>query len=102
MVATTVLVAVLITETPLAPDRLKDCLNRSSENNRHAKDNWEKYIEKHPSFKYGEDRADEWEFAYLPADKEEREELPIPKLPLVLDFPHITRRVAHDRYDDDF
>ena len=81
----------------LGPDRLKDCLNRSSENNRHAKENWEKYIEKHPSFKYGEDRADEWEFAYLRADKEEREELPIPKLPLVLDFPHITRRVAAQR-----
>jgi hypothetical protein len=69
-------------------------LNRCSENHRHAKENWEKYIDKHPSFKYGEDREDEWEYAYLPADKEEREELPIPKLPLVLDFPHITRRVA--------
>src|SRR6266481_7004352 len=34
----------------LGPDRLKDCLNRSSENNRHAKENWEKYIEKHLSF----------------------------------------------------
>ena len=76
---------------------LKNCLNRSSENNRHAKENWEKYIEKHPSFKYGEDRADEWEFAYLPADKKERENLPIPKLPLVLAFPHITRRVAAQR-----
>ncbi len=81
----------------LGPDRLKDCLNRSSENNRDAKENWEKYIGKHLSFTYGEDRADEWEFAYLPADKEEREELSIPKLPLVLDFPHITRRVAAQR-----
>jgi len=41
--------------------------------------------------------VDEWEFAYLPADKEEREGLPIPPLPLVLDFPHITRRVAAQR-----
>jgi hypothetical protein len=81
----------------LGPDRLKDCLKRSSENDRHAKENWEKYLEKHPSFKYGEDREDEWEFAYLPADKKEREKLPIPKLPLVLAFPHITRRVAAQR-----
>ena len=55
----------------LGPDRLKDCLNRCSENNRDAKENWGKYIEKHPSFKYGEDRADEWEFAYLPAGETE-------------------------------
>jgi hypothetical protein len=52
----------------LGPDRLKDCLNRSSENNLHAKENWAKHIKKHPSFKYGEDKADEWEFAYLPGD----------------------------------
>ena len=81
----------------LGPDRLKDCLNRCSEENRLAKERWGKYVEKHPSFKYGEDREDEWEFAYLPADKEEREELPIPPLPLLLDFPHITRRVAAQR-----
>jgi len=81
----------------LGPDRLKDCLNRSSENGRHARENWGKYVEKHPSFKYGRDREEEWEYAYLPADKEEREELPIPELPLVLDFPHITRCVAAQR-----
>jgi len=81
----------------LGPDRLKDCLNRCSEDNRLAKERWGKYVEKHPSFKYSEDNEDEWEFAYLPADKEEREELPIPPLPLVLDFPHITRRVAAQR-----
>jgi hypothetical protein len=62
----------------LGPDRLKDCLNRCSENNRHAKEHWGQYVGKHPSFKYGEDRGDEWEFAYLPADKEEREELIVP------------------------
>jgi hypothetical protein len=81
----------------LGPDRLKDYLNRCSENNRDEKENWITYVEEHPSFKYREARQEEWEFAYLPADKEEREELPIPPLPLVLDFPHITRRVAAQR-----
>ena len=51
----------------LAWDRLKDCLNVCSENNRQAKENWKKYIENHPFFKYGEDSEDEWEYAYLPA-----------------------------------
>jgi hypothetical protein len=81
----------------LGPDRLKKCLDRLFEENRQAKENWKKFVEKHPSFRYGEDREEEWEFAYVPADKEEREELPIPKSPLVLDFPHITRRVAAQR-----
>jgi hypothetical protein len=40
-----------------------------------------------------EDRED----AYLPSDKDERTEFAIPHSPLVLDFPHITRRVAAQR-----
>ena len=81
----------------LGPDRLKSCLDDFTENARHEKENWKKYVEAHPSFKYSEDREEEWEFAYLPADKKERALLPIPTLPLVLDFPHITRRVAAQR-----
>ena len=40
---------------------------------------------------------EDWEDAYLPSDKDERTEFPIPHSPLVLDFPHITRRVAAQR-----
>jgi hypothetical protein len=40
---------------------------------------------------------DEWDRAYLPADEEDLAQLNIPNVPLVLDFPHITRRVAAER-----
>jgi hypothetical protein len=38
----------------LGPERLKDCLNRSSENGRHARENWGKYVEKHRPLNTGE------------------------------------------------
>jgi hypothetical protein len=59
------------------------------------KEKWGQYIkEKRP----GEGLIEEdWEDAYLPSDKEERADFPIPGIPLVLDFPHITRRVAAQR-----
>ena len=40
---------------------------------------------------------EDWEDSYLPSDKDERAEFPIPHSPLVLDFPYITRRVAAQR-----
>ena len=77
----------------LDPERLKDRLDSFPE--RAAdKERWKDYVKKHPFF---EGREHEWEYAHLPADEKERDELPIPSLPLVLDFPHITRRVAAQR-----
>jgi hypothetical protein len=77
----------------LGPDRLNDRLKNSSEID-HAKKHWRSFVETHPSFKY---REVEWEYAYLPSNEDERKELPIPSTPFVLDFPHITRRVAAQR-----
>ena len=77
----------------LDPDRLKDRLNTLSDR-ADDEERWKNYVKKHPFF---EGREDEWEYAYLPADEKERDELPIPIVPLVLDFPHITRRVAAQR-----
>jgi hypothetical protein len=77
----------------LDPDRLKDRLNTLSDR-ADDEERWKNYVKKHPFF---EGREDEWEYAYVPADEKERDELPIPIIPLVLDFPHITRRVAAQR-----
>lgn len=77
----------------LEPDRLQDRLKALPEIET-AKQRWELYKEKHPFHK---SREDEWEYAYLPSDKEDLEELPVPRVPLLLDFPHITRRVAAQR-----
>jgi hypothetical protein len=59
-----------------------------------AKSNWKVYVEKHPSSEYD---LDDWERSYLPADDEDLGELSIPRVPLLLNFPHITRRVAAQR-----
>jgi hypothetical protein len=59
-----------------------------------VKQRWKDYVEKHPT--YGHDE-DEWESAWLPDDKEGRDELDIPPVPVLLEFPHITRRVAAQR-----
>jgi hypothetical protein len=45
---------------------------------------------------YGLDE-DEWEDAYLPGNEEVLAELNVPRPPLVLDFPLITRRIAAQR-----
>jgi len=49
------------------------------------------------SHPYHKSREDEWEYTYLPSDEDDLKELPIPLVPLLLDFPHITRRVAAQR-----
>lgn len=59
-----------------------------------AMQQWKAYVEKNPSDKLS---LDKWEDAYLPSDDEDRAELPIPRLPLLLDFSHITRRIAAQR-----
>ncbi|MGD0617750.1 MAG: FRG domain-containing protein [Bryobacteraceae bacterium] len=57
-------------------------------------DAWKAYVVKHPSWELSED---EWEDAYLPADDEDLAEINVPRPPLVLDFPLITRRIAAQR-----
>jgi hypothetical protein len=78
----------------LEPDRLNQQL-KALHNDTGIAEKWRDYIKHKPP---GEDfNEEDWEDAYLPSDKEERAEFAIPNLPLVLDFPHITRRVAAQR-----
>lgn len=55
---------------------------------------WKGYVAKHPSYGLNED---EWEDGYLPAEEDANTELPVPRPPLVLDFPLKTRRIAAQR-----
>jgi hypothetical protein len=59
-----------------------------------AKRLWQEYVAKHPSNDFD---ADDWEESYLPCDEEDAQELSIPRLPLLLEFSHITRRIAAQR-----
>jgi hypothetical protein len=77
----------------LEPYRLLDKL-KALPDTEIAKQQWKEYREKYPSAGLS---PDEWEEAYLPEDEEERPKLPMPRLPLLLDFSHITRRVAAQR-----
>jgi len=78
----------------LEPDRLNQRLNAlHAETGIETK--WREYVkEKRPGNGLNEE---DWEDAYLPSDKDERADFPIPCSPLVLAFPHITRRVAAQR-----
>jgi hypothetical protein len=77
----------------LEPDRLQDEIKALPEISI-VKREWSDYLKRHPA--YGREE-DEWEWTWLPDDKEGRDELHIPPMPLVLTFPHITRRVAAQR-----
>jgi hypothetical protein len=57
-------------------------------------DKWREYVRSKGKTDFEEDG---WEDAYLPSDEDDRKEFAIPHLPLVMDFPHITRRVAAQR-----
>lgn len=59
-----------------------------------AETKWKSYVKKHPLDDLSEDEP---ERVYLPASEEELKELRPPGIPLLLDFPHITRRVAAQR-----
>lgn len=58
---------------------------------------WIAYVKKSRAKGVTDFKEDEWEDAFLPSSKEERAEFEIPITPLVLEFPHITRRVAAQR-----
>lgn len=65
------------------PDRL-DAISR-----------WKRFVKKHP----GEEDEDEWDRLYLPSDEDDAKErlLDTPKIPLLVDSPHLTRRFAAQR-----
>ena len=76
------------------PYKLRDKLNALAKK-QHIEENWRKYVKSRPGQKFSED---EWEDCYLPAeDNEDRAKLTLPCAPLVLDMPHISRRVAAQR-----
>jgi FRG domain len=58
----------------------------------HAERSWKKFCKNHPSG----DR-EEWVEIYLPQEEDEREEIPLPKIPMLWDPPHVTRRFAAQR-----
>jgi hypothetical protein len=55
---------------------------------------WKRHVEKHKSYHLNEDESED---AYLPADEKTLTEMNVPRAPLVLEFPHITRRIAAQR-----
>jgi hypothetical protein len=77
----------------LEPDELKILLEAMPEAaaNKAA---WKGYVENHKPDGFD---ADDEAGSYLPVDKDERATLPLPEIPMVLDFPHLTRRVAAQR-----
>jgi hypothetical protein len=77
----------------LEPDRLQDHL-KALEEVRMTRRQWKAYTKKHQFY---EGRELEWEHAYLPGDKNDLIQVRMPKSPLLLEFPHITRRVAAQR-----
>jgi hypothetical protein len=59
-----------------------------------AKRSWNRYRHK----RKGEGLSkDDWDDTYLPCDRSERKELPLPAAPLLWDSPHVSRRVAAQR-----
>jgi len=55
---------------------------------------WKQYCHDNPA----EDFAnDEWDYVYLPIDDELREQFPLPRVPLLYDTAHVTRRFGAQR-----
>jgi hypothetical protein len=77
----------------LDPFLLGEHLDALAETKR-AEKRWKAYVRKHP---LDELEEDEPERVYLPASEEDLKELSPPAVPMLLDFPHITRRVAAQR-----
>jgi hypothetical protein len=76
----------------LEPDRLNQKLKPLD---KITEEKWREYVAtKKPGHGLKEEDSED---AYLPSDEDERVDFPIPASPLVLDFPHITRRVAAQR-----
>jgi hypothetical protein len=59
-----------------------------------AEEAWKVYVKEHPNDGLDEE---EWSDSYLPASEEVLAQINVPRPPLVLEFPHITRRIAAQR-----
>lgn len=55
---------------------------------------WKVYAEKHSNGGYD---PSAWDDSCLPVSEEDFAEISVPRPPLVLEFPHITRRIAAQR-----
>jgi hypothetical protein len=77
----------------LEPYRLNEQL-KALPDREPTEDAWETYAEKHPNGGYD---PSAWEDSYLPVSEENLAEVLVPCLPMVLEFPHITRRIAAQR-----
>ena len=75
----------------LDPYRLLDRIDRLPEVMRAAR-NWKAYAKAHDDYD-----TETWDELYLPRNKWQRIKLPLPVPPCVLEFPHITRRIAAQR-----
>lgn len=77
----------------LDPYWLMEYIEGQNDDHEQARSAWTEYCRKHPT-KYLDE--DDWDGIYLP-DEDGHDELPIPLLPLVLEFDHFTRRVSAQR-----
>jgi len=59
-----------------------------------AREKWRNYCREHPTEEFSEE---EWDLAYLPDDEDWRQEVPIPRVPLLWDTAHTTRRFGAQR-----
>jgi hypothetical protein len=77
----------------LEPYRLIDKLKKLPDAGS-AKKAWRKFAAKNPN---GEYAPDAWDDSYLPVTEKLFDEIPVPRSPLVMEFAHITRRIAAQR-----
>lgn len=77
----------------LEPYRLSEQL-KALPDTKLAEEAWKTYAEKHSSEGYD---PEAWEDSYLPVSEELFDEVPVPRPPMVLEFGHITRRIAAQR-----
>jgi hypothetical protein len=77
----------------LEPYSLSKQIDHSDEI-KEAATNWRKLVKKYPNEGWDKDA---WDEVFLPRFSSERKQLGLPACPCVLDFPHITRRVAAQR-----
>jgi hypothetical protein len=78
----------------LDPYWLMDHLEKRLPDYKIAKENWGVFLKKHPNERFTED---DWDRSYLPDDEEGQKETPLPKVPILFDSTHVTRRIAAQR-----
>lgn len=79
----------------LAPDQLQDRI-KATPDVKIVEQRWKVFAESDSYYKY-KGVETEWEYAYLPGEETDFEKVDLPNVPLVLDFPHIIRRIAAQR-----